>query len=442
MTPFIRHLIPITLFISQEEIDIEKQQIPFLGRIGDLHVVQQSNITDKVTLEWTSPDTGHENAKIDYEIRYAMNLKDVIDHFDTIATQWMLSETIPHSVGQGASVTLNLSSEPSLIGVPFYLAIRSINGDVSTGPISNYVRVFVPKRRPTVSPSYTHIDNDIYESDPSMEPMDEDEHYGIFQRAAIPWEILIPVIICCILAILIMIVYCWCCTARKRNFSDTKKPTKSPSKPSISVITPSTPVQQNQYHIDPVNNGSVHSYLVDIPDHHTIGLPMIDDDMLKPDFSDHDKMLIEEMKQQQRFQVQQQQQLMEAYGVDPQTILNATLSRNPQYLSPYESWSASTLLHEHEVRQSPMEHEGSMMYVDANGDVVPPIPPHPYQHNGNGGYGYTSDARGPPPPQYSSVYRPLVRGVPGQGSMQSVVSSAMMNGNGTVDKKIRNVTMV
>lgn len=425
-------------------------QLPFLGRIGDLHVVPQTNGSDKVILEWTSPDTGAEHSKVDYEIRYATSLKDIIDHFDTIATTWTLMESIPHSVGQGASVTLNLSSEPSLIGTPFYVAIRSINGDVSTGPVSNYVRVFVPKRRPTASPSYSHIDSGIYESDPSMEPMDDDEHVGIFQStklAAIPWEILIPVIICCILAILIMIIYCWCCTARKRSFSDTKKPTKSPSKPSISIITPSTPsyqpqavAQPNQYHIDPVNNGSVHSYLVDIPDHHTIGLPMIDDDIMKPDFSEHDKMLIEEMKQQQRFQQQQHQQAMldAAYG-DQQTILTSTLTRNGQYLSPFESWSASTLLHEHEVRHSPLEHEGSMMYVDSNGDIVPPIPPHPYQHS-NGGYGYTTDARGPPPPQYSSVYRPLVRGIPGQGSMQSVVSSAMMNG--TVDKKIRNVTMV
>lgn len=382
-------------------------------------------------------------------------MKDIVDHFDTIATKWNLMETIPHTVGQGASVTLNLSDESSLIGVPFYVAIRSINGDVSTGPISNYVRIFVPKRRSTASPSYTHIDN-YYETDPSMEPVDDDEHVGIFQHnklAAIPWEILIPVIICCIIALIIIIVYCWCCVSRKRGYNDTKKPTKSPSKPSISVITPSTPsyqpqpVQQNQYHVDPVSNGSVQSYLVDIPDHHTVGLPMIDDDILKPDFTDHDKMLIEEMKQQQRFQQQQQQALLDAYG-DQQTILTSTLTRNGQYLSPYESWSASTLLNEHEVRQeSPLNHDNSnLMYVDANGDLVPAVPPHPYQHSN--GYGYTTDARGPPPPtyststppQYSQVYRPLVRGIPGQGSMQSVVSSAMMNG--TADKKIRNVTMV
>jgi hypothetical protein len=148
-------------------------------------------------------------------------------------------------------------------------------------------------------------------------------------------------------------------------------------------------------------------------------------------------MLIEEMKQQQRFQQQQHQAMLDAYG--DQQILTSTLTRNGQYLSPYESWSASTLLAEHEVRQSPLDHDGStMMYVDANGDLVPPVPPHPYQHSN--GYGYTTDNRGPPPPQYSQVYRPLVRGIPGQGSMQSVVSSAMMNG--TADKKIRNVTMV
>ncbi len=377
---------------------------------------------------------GYPGSQVDYDIRYATNVRDIVDHFDTIATKWNLNENIPHTIGQGASITLNLSNEPSLIGTPFYAAIRSINGDAMTGAISNVVRIFVPKRRPTASPTYTHVDNDFYETDPSMEASDDDDQVGIFQHnklASIPWEILVPVIICCIVALIIIIVYCCCCGSRKRSFSDAKKPSKSPSKPSISIITPTTPsyqpqpVQQNQYDADPVTN-SMHSYLVDVPDHHTIGLPMIDDDILKPDFSDHDKMLIEEMKQQQRFQ-------QAAYG-DPQVILNSTLTRNGQYLSPYESWSASTLLNEHEVRHSP--DTSAMMYVDANGDLVPPIPPHPYQHSN--GYGYTT---GPPPPQYSQVYRPLARGVPGQGSMQSVVSSAMMM-NGTVDKKIRNVTMV
>ncbi|CAG9810973.1 unnamed protein product [Chironomus riparius] len=446
VTPFTRYITPITLFISAEEIENEKSKIPFIGRIGDLHVVPQTtNGSEKVTLEWTGPDTGSEISQISYEIRYTFNLKDIVDNFDVIGTVLHLGETIPHSIGQGASVTLNLANEHGLIGVPFYVAIRTINEEVSTGPISNVVRVFVPKRRPTASPSYTHIDNDMYESDPSMEPVDDDETVGIFRNAklaGIPWQILVPVIICCIIVFIIITIYCWCCVFRKRTYSDAKKPTKSPSKPSISVITPTTPsyqpqpVQQNQYHMDPVTNGnSHHSYLVDVPDHHTIGLPMMDDDMMKPDFSDHDKMLIEEMKQQQRFQ---QQALLDAYG-DQQQILSSTLTRNGQYLSPYESWSASTLLAEHEVRQSPLDHEGSIMYVDANGEMVPPIPPHPYNVNNGGTYGYVDQIR-QPPPTYTSVYRPLVRGVPGQGSMQSVVSSAMMS-NGD-PKKIRNVTMV
>lgn len=412
-------------------------------------VPQSTNGSEKVTLEWTGPDTGSDDSKITYEIRYAPTLKDIVDNFDVIGTVMHLGETIPHSIGQGASVTLNLANEPGLIGHPFYVAIRSINEDVSTGPISNVVRIFVPKKRPTVSPSYTHVDSDVYETDPSMEPVDEDESIGIFKHsklAGIPWQILIPVLICCIIVFIILTIYCWCCVFRKRTYSDAKKkPSKSPSKPSISVITPTTPsyqpqpVQQNQYHMDPVANGhnghNGHNYLVDVPDHHTIGLPMIDDDMMKPDFSDHDKMLIEEMKQQQRFQ---QQALMDAYG-DQQQILSSTLTRNGQYLSPYESWSASTLLNEHEVRHSPMEHDGSVMYVDANGEMVPPVPPHPYNVNNGGTYGYVDPNRAPPP-TYTSVYRPLVRGVPGQGSMQSVVSSAMMS-NGDA-KKIRNVTMV
>ncbi|KAG5666353.1 hypothetical protein PVAND_014387 [Polypedilum vanderplanki] len=406
VTPFTRHIAPLTIFITQDDLDNAREKLSSIGRIGDLHVTA-TNGSEKVILEWTGPDTGLENSKAEFEIRYALSLKDIVDSFDNIAMPWPLAETIPHSIGQGASVTLNLLNEPTLIGVPFYVAIRSAN------TISNYARIFVPKRKPTASPTYTHIDNDIYETDPSMEPADEDD--GIFKHhnlASIPWSIIIPIIVCCLFILLAFIIYFCCC---RRNY---KQPTKSPAKPAISVITPSTPVQQNQYHVEP-------GYLVDVPDHHTVGLPMIDDELMKPDFTDHDKMLIEEMKQQQRFQQAFDQQ---------QQIITSTLTRNGQYLSPYESWSASTLLNEHEVRQSPLD-----MYVDANGDIVPQIPPHPYHQQQNTAYGYVDPNRAPPP-QYSSVYRPLVRGVPGQGSMQSVVSSAMMsNSDG---KKIRNVTMV
>nr|CAH7754038.1 unnamed protein product [Callosobruchus chinensis] len=61
----------------------------------------------------------------------------------------------------------------------------------------------------------------------------------------------------------------------------------------------------------------------------------------------------EELKQQQ----QMHQQRDNCGGVS--VISNNTINRNQPILSPYNSWSASQLLHEHERRHSPMD--GNMM---------------------------------------------------------------------------------
>lgn len=418
---------------------MDKHMLMPVGRIGDLRIVDQINRNSsdnaKVILEWSAPDIGdaNDNTKINYEIRYAIHLKDLISDFSVLTNVWNYIDTIPnYHTGQKASIALNLSNEPTLIGQAFYVAIKSTADGEYTGPVSNVVRVFVPKRRPTPSPHYTvdaYNDHDSYTVEPNY-----DDDNGIFQNntrvAGLSMDIFIAITLCSLFAVIFIALVCWCCISRRKKDVISKKyPVKSSPKnqPAISVIVPQTSptysvcANQNQYQNPKSVDGSMSSYLVDIPDHQTIGLPMIDDDMMKPEFMDHE-MLFEEMKQQRKFQ---QQAIADTYSS------NGTMTRNGRYLSPYESWTASQLLHEHERRhESPMEIDPSMMYVDANGmEQVPPIPPHPYQGN----YGYTTgdvshDSRMMPPPHYSSVYRP-------GGSMQSV---SMANG----DKKIRNVTMV
>lgn len=407
---------------------MEQKVSPFVGRIGDLRWSQTSE-DPKIVLEWSGPDTGREDVKVEYEIRYATHLKDIEDDFDTLANKLTTIDTIPHIIGQVASVTVNLADEPTLIGQSFYIAVKSIVSGELDGSVSNFVRVFVPKKRVTPSPHFgtDSFNRDTFETDLSIEPSVDDDG-GVFPNsskvAGISLEILIAIVLCSLFAIIIISIYCWCCIRRKRNFQGAKKtPTKSPAKQqsSISVIVPqSTP---NQYNVDPMNSTM---YYADVPDHHTIGLPHVDDDIAKPDYIDQDKMLFDEMRHHRQFQ---QQAVMDNY--DPEYVIsgNGTLSRNGRYLSPFESWTASQLLVEHERRQSPIEHDPSIMYVDAHGELVPPIPPHPYQGN------YSTPISDPrmPPPQYSSVYRTPAQG----GSMQSVCGT-MLNG----DKKIRNVTMV
>jgi calcium-activated chloride channel regulator 3/4 len=441
VTPFQRYITPLSLFVSSAEIDQEKSVTPFIGRIGDLRWSQLNESV--IIIEWSGPDVGRDGVKINYDIRYSSSLKDMLDDFETLANRWQYVENIPHIVGQVATVTINLADKPSLIGQPFFIAIKSRMEGETTGPISNVARVFVPKRRPTISP---HFSSDSMGDSSGTDLQydlthDDDSGDGIFTNihkvAGVNLEIIIPVVVCFFIIIVIIFAYCWCCLNRNKKFSKSKKDQAKSSpyqQPAISVIVPQTsPVYsaqktQNQYIPDPLNSSM---YYVEAPNHHTVGLP-IDDEMAKIDYKEQEKMLYEEMRLQKQFQ---KQAMMEAYDHDMSMSANGTLTKDSvRYLSPVESWTASQLLHEHERRQSPTEIDQSSMYVDANGEIVPPIPPHPYQNN----YGYLPGDMGRmPPPQYSYVYRPLARPSLDQGgSMQSVNASI------SAEKKIRNVTMV
>lgn len=435
VTPFQRYLTPLTVFVDSEEIDLEKTSLNLIGRIGDL--TWRSLNDSKVILEWSGPDVGRDNVKVDYEVRYATHLKNILDDFDTLANVWPVIDMIPHNdPGQVTSATINLVDEPALIGQPFFIAIKSTISGESSGEISNFVRIFVPKKRATQSPHFIDtMDQDAHETDLSIEPSYESSN-GIFHNftkvAGIGLEILIPIILCILAVIIVLLVYCWILVCRRRRFrSSKKKSIKSPTKQqtSISVISPQpasnyafakTP---NEY-VDQMN-GSM--FQDTVPNHHTVGLP-IDDDMMKPEYLDHDG-LFEEMKHQRQYQ----QQAMPYDHGDIMISSDGTLTRDGRYLSPFESWTASQLLFAHERRQSPSEND-QPMYIDANGDLVPPIPRHPYQSNYDYSPGDMSSRL--PPPQYSTVYRPLVRSMGQAGSMQSL-SETM-----SAEKKIRNVTMV
>ncbi|VVC42896.1 Hypothetical protein CINCED_3A012483, partial [Cinara cedri] len=135
-------------------------------------------------------------------------------------------------------------------------------------------------------------------------------------------------------------------------------------------------------------------------------------------------------------------------------IGGATLTRAPKPLSPYQSWTASQLLHEHERRTSPYGQIG-----DFDGQYAPPVPPLPayqqqqlqqqqqqqQQQQANveniygtapGHYNQQPQQNGlPPPGQYNSYHRNnmILFNQSLQGSLSSVSSG---------DKKKRNITMV
>lgn len=437
VTPFQRYLPPLTVFVDSEDIDLEKTSLNLMGRIGDL--TWRSLNDTKVILEWSGPDVGRDNVKVDYEVRYATHLKNILDDFETLANAWPFIDMIPHNdPGQVTSATINLADEPALIGQPFFIAIKSAISGESNGQISNYVRVFIPRKRASVSPHKNNdmLNHDDHETDLSIEPSYESSN-GIFNNitklSGIGLEILIPIILCILAIIIVLLAYCWILVCRRRRFKSSKKKSiKSATKQqtSISVISPQ-PASNYTFAKNPNEyveqmNGSM--FQDTVPNHHTVGLP-IDDDMVKPEYLDHDNILFEEMKHQQR---QYQHQAVPYDHGDIMISSDGTLTRDGRFLSPFESWTASQLLFAHERRQSPSETE-QPMYIDANGDLVPPIPRHPYQNN----YDYSpGDMSRMPPPQYSTVYRPSIRSMGQAGSMQSL-SETM-----SAEKKIRNVTMV
>lgn len=253
-------------------------------------------------------------------------------------------------------------------------------------------------------------------------------------------EIILPVVVGIIILAVILSLYCYFCVMKKRGHDSHKKPIKNSNGlktdklTSAVTIVPSSPMGTPQH----AQQGYVnHS---DLPDHHTVGVPINSytyDDEPKKRYSlvhQQEQQLIEELKQQQMHREQN------PYGGNLSVISNNGIpQRNGPILSPYNSWTASQLLHEHERRHSPIEGpipEDEMLVSGHQEDHynAPPVPPLPaYSSNG---YPPNYNVYGNPNPIYQSMQRnePMpAYSASLQGSLSSVNSG---------EKKRRNVTMV
>jgi len=240
--------------------------------------------------------------------------------------------------------------------------------------VSNWVRVLVPlpPPPPTVPPTYVpnndanwpyviHSEN----AGPSISP----------NMAGI--EIIAPIIIGCILLLLLIAMYCYFCVIKKKR--SVKSPNKSIDKLNSNItIVPSSPIN--------------HQSAPDYNDMQTVGVPVSNYgyEEEKKRYSlvhQQEQQLIEELKQQQMMQPGNPNNNYSGLSV----ISNNTLQRN--HLSPYNSWSASQLLHEHERRVSPMDgmlqdehiqHQDALSQLDHMSinaqymqHIPPPVPPLP-----------------------------------------------------------------
>lgn len=516
LPPFQRILPNITIFISKEQLKAPASE-KLSGKIGDL----KSELVDggKVRLSWTSPDLGG-YVVARYEVKYATAISDIVDNFETAAVLWTHNQAHPYSIGDETSFTLNMTSEPSLIGRPLYFAIRAYSqlaADAPASDVSNFVRVFVPKPTPPTQATPSYFDRN-FSSWPFNNANEVDSEDNTIPQIAktmpLGLELIIP-IVGAIVILLLACFYCYCCFIRRRVSTAAEDKKKSIKKSSlkgdhqtVNVIVPSPTHTINNNNgslmngtlkpIDSMNSTQMYEGINDIPDPHTIGLPIynIDDEMMgKNRYSlvqHQDQQLIEELKTQQAhvLQMTRQSEMM----ITPNNMYAGmipsngnTLTRDGRILSPYESWTASQLLHEHERRISPTDEvmgqgmgnmNGHLMVAPMNGhemdpmmandqmmllngghpgmrsDCVslsgaPPVPPLPYngqqdqhQYQQNNGYNIYATSTNQPPPMYSAIQRnPNPQQQQQQGSQNSSFNGSLNSVNSN-DKKRRNVTMV
>lgn len=452
ISPFQRVLPKQTIYVSSQDI-LAASQAP-VGKIGDLKV-QIIPQDLKARLMWTAPDMGG-NSVSRYEIRYSYLVEDIIDNFEINSIRWEGGQqALPLSPGSETTFNLDFSQTKELLDKPMYFAVKAfprMTSDVP-GTISNWVRVVVPSPPPppTVPPVYNHNDQSYWPNsnsdgiDTASPTVTKSMAFGI--------ELLLPIIIGFILLVVLMVLYCYFCIKR-RSRDDVKKSPKSIQKDKLNgniTIVPSSPQNTHVPAYSPSEMG----------DPHNVGLPVSNfayEDENKKRYSlvnQQEQQLIEELKQHQH-------QLSNTYG--GVAVISNSLTRNGQVLSPFNSWSASQLLHEHERRHSPlengpedqmsemmlnnsqMEHMINSQNVEHMGHhmspqmehyqthMAPPVPPLPAFNNG---YPVNYNIYGTHQPQ-NQMYQ-TIRNDGGtfntslQGSMSSVNSG---------EKKRRNVTMV
>lgn len=450
VSPFQRVLPRKTLMITEKDLSASG------GRIGDLKV-QIIPEDMKARLSWTSPDlAGLTVAR--YEIRYASSVQDITDGFETKSKEWDNGQPFPLPPGSETTYTLDMSQNRELLDKPLYFAIKAyqkFNSEVGS-PVSNWIRVLVPSPPPppTVPPTYSTNEHPFWSNTNSVgvDPV----RPSIEKTMGVGLELILPIVIGLILLVILLIVYCYFCVIKRRDIRNTHKKSndsiKNDKLSSTITIVPSSPQNLPQSH----------NYVTDLPDPHQIGVPIKDEyeEDTKKRYSlvnQQEQQLIEELKHQQ-MHYQQRDMGTPNNGYQGLSVIS---NRNGHTLSPYNSWSASQLLHEHERRHSPNmdeqipSHQDLMMaqgdHMSLNGQSVdhmslnghytnhhipPPVPPLP-AFNPNG---Y--------PPNYNiygvhqnqPIYQTMQRNetlVPFNPSLQGSLSSVNSG-----DKKRRNVTMV
>lgn len=442
LNPFQRIVAPLSITYTPEDLSSSVN----VGRVGDLKAeIVESDL--KARLIWTSPDMGGIPVAR-YEIRYSQSLRSLLNDFDS-APVWTQSAPLPLAPGSETSFSMDMSKMHKFLDQPLFVAIKGYKSlaesDSVPGPMSNWVRVLVPS--PPPPPSLITPHSSVSSADPSWTAADQNVIPRIARDFEMNFNVLLPAAGGLMLVGLLFLVYCLFCAA-KRNRKPEKQSPKQEKSLNVSVIP-------NGNGVGPLN----------------ISSPM---NAVKTELDSHfEPCLIDTSDPKKRYSIaatqygpgptnndhlynhQQQHQNPHPYHHQSNGHLSviggATLTRAPKPLSPYQSWTASQLLHEHERRTSPYGQIG-----DFDNQYPPPVPPLPayqqqqlqqqqQQGNTENIYGASpgdlyqqqqQQQNGlPPPGQYNNYHRNnmILFNQSLQGSLSSVSSG---------DKKKRNITMV
>lgn len=462
IVPFQRYLTPLSFHLSREDID-SMVYLP-VGRIGDLIVTYLDE--GKVRLTWTTPDMGGESVAR-YEIKFAFSMEDIVDRYETAAIMWNHDTPYPYAVGDICSFILDIKLETRLFGQAVFFAIRpyaKLATNAIGGPISNAVRTYIPNKvEPTPPPSILQPTSQYQPDERDSFEHDIPQNNTLNGHSDIDMSVMysIPIITGMLCVFLLIGLYYFLCRIRRRherknqiarqnsikqdassnelqNNEDSHSVTNSSqtfSSPKNS--TSNSPLHESSIHA--ITTTIVHNYAtLDTPDHHIIGIPIYknNDDTQKKRLSNSgsfneithissNEYLIDESKVRPPIDIINNSGPMSGYysancSIGGLSIIsahneNATLPRpgvgvgigtsgSRPILSPYESWTASQLLHEHERRTSPLDELMNQVNLNQNnlnligGNVAndkisnsidnisfngnnggpPPVPPLPY----------------------------------------------------------------
>ncbi|XP_050535825.1 calcium-activated chloride channel regulator 1-like [Daktulosphaira vitifoliae] len=419
LNPFQRIIAPMSVTYNSDDLSSSTN----VGRVGDL-IAEIFKSEQKAKLTWTSPDLGG-NFVARYEIRYSQSLRSLLNDFDS-APIWDHGRPDTFAPGAETIFYLEMNKNPSLFDQTLYIAIKGysqVESDAVPSPVSNWVKILVPSPPPPPSHITTHSSTG---SDPSWSIPDQNMIPRITRDFEINYDVVVPAAGGILLLGVLLLMYCIFC-AVKRN----RKPEKQ------------SPKQEKPLNVSVIPNGGGNM---------TISSPM---NSVKAELEAHFEPCLIDTSEKKRYSISQygqtelhQNQPSQPYHHQSNGHLSiisnagATLTRTVKPLSPYQSWTASQLLHEHERRISPYGQIG-----DFENQYPPPVPPLPaYQHqpNGNIGENIYGTAPGhlyqqnglPPPGQHTNNYHRnnmILFNQSLQGSLSSVSSG---------DKKKRNITMV